>query len=265
MRNGVGERPGPGRRANRRCAGRAAAGRAHRSRHRLEGPALPRRRTASILKAESDFVAGIHRCASQWRRRRVALFNERSESRVDSRHRIGASAIRHHRFSTDADQRRHRHHRACDRGRASIAGRGLASNALGIHIEGPFLNWARRGVHDPKHLRRLDNGVIALLCSLRGGRTVLTLAPEMTTKSGYGRATHRRGHSAFPPGHERCQLETCANRPRPSSTACAVSHICSMPWRRWRRANPVSSARRSTIRRLGAASSSTGITWIRSC
>jgi N-acetylglucosamine-6-phosphate deacetylase len=52
---------------------------------------------------------------------------------------------------------------------------------LGIHIEGPFLNWARRGVHDPKHLRRLDNGVISLLCSLRDGRTVLTLAPEMTT------------------------------------------------------------------------------------
>jgi N-acetylglucosamine-6-phosphate deacetylase len=53
--------------------------------------------------------------------------------------------------------------------------------AIGIHIEGPFLNWARRGVHDPKHLRRLDNGVISMLCSLRGGRTVLTLAPEMTT------------------------------------------------------------------------------------
>jgi N-acetylglucosamine-6-phosphate deacetylase len=53
--------------------------------------------------------------------------------------------------------------------------------ALGIHIEGPFLNWARRGVHDPKHLRRLDKAVISLLCSLRGGRTVLTLAPEMTT------------------------------------------------------------------------------------
>jgi N-acetylglucosamine-6-phosphate deacetylase len=53
--------------------------------------------------------------------------------------------------------------------------------ALGIHIEGPFLNWSRRGVHDPKHLRRLDTGVISLLCSLRGGRTVLTLAPEMTT------------------------------------------------------------------------------------
>jgi len=52
---------------------------------------------------------------------------------------------------------------------------------LGIHIEGPFLNWARRGVHDPKHLRLLDTSVVSLLCRLRAGKTVLTLAPEMTT------------------------------------------------------------------------------------
>jgi len=52
---------------------------------------------------------------------------------------------------------------------------------LGIHIEGPFLNWARRGVHDPKHLRLMDASVVSLLCRLRAGKTVLTLAPEMTT------------------------------------------------------------------------------------
>jgi N-acetylglucosamine-6-phosphate deacetylase len=52
---------------------------------------------------------------------------------------------------------------------------------LGIHIEGPFLNWARRGVHDAKHLRLLDTSLVALLCQLRDGKTVLTLAPEMTT------------------------------------------------------------------------------------
>ena len=52
---------------------------------------------------------------------------------------------------------------------------------LGIHIEGPFLNWARRGVHNPKHLRLLDSSVVSLLCRLRAGKTVLTLAPEMTT------------------------------------------------------------------------------------
>ena len=52
---------------------------------------------------------------------------------------------------------------------------------LGIHIEGPFLNWARRGVHDSKHLRVLDSSLLSLLCRLKAGRTVLTLAPEMTT------------------------------------------------------------------------------------
>jgi len=52
---------------------------------------------------------------------------------------------------------------------------------LGVHIEGPFLNSARRGVHDSKHLRLLDSGLVTLLSRLRAGRTILTLAPEMTT------------------------------------------------------------------------------------
>jgi len=36
-------------------------------------------------------------------------------------------------------------------------------------------------VHDSKHLRLLDTSLVSLLCRLRAGRTVLTLAPEMTT------------------------------------------------------------------------------------
>jgi N-acetylglucosamine-6-phosphate deacetylase len=52
---------------------------------------------------------------------------------------------------------------------------------LGIHVEGPFLNRSRRGVHDARHLRPLDATLLPLLHSLRGGRTLLTLAPEMTT------------------------------------------------------------------------------------
>jgi N-acetylglucosamine-6-phosphate deacetylase len=52
---------------------------------------------------------------------------------------------------------------------------------LGIHIEGPFLNVARKGVHDPAKLRELDTSALGLLTSLRGGRTLVTLAPEMTT------------------------------------------------------------------------------------
>jgi N-acetylglucosamine-6-phosphate deacetylase len=52
---------------------------------------------------------------------------------------------------------------------------------LGIHIEGPFLNAARKGVHDPAKLRELGPSALGLLTSLRSGRTLVTLAPEMTT------------------------------------------------------------------------------------
>ena len=52
---------------------------------------------------------------------------------------------------------------------------------LGIHIEGPFLNVQRKGVHDATKLRELDETALKLLTSLHGGRTLITLAPEMTT------------------------------------------------------------------------------------
>jgi N-acetylglucosamine-6-phosphate deacetylase len=52
---------------------------------------------------------------------------------------------------------------------------------LGIHIEGPFLNPDRRGVHDPRHLRELSAALVPRLRALRGGRTLLTVAPECTT------------------------------------------------------------------------------------
>jgi N-acetylglucosamine-6-phosphate deacetylase len=52
---------------------------------------------------------------------------------------------------------------------------------LGIHIEGPFLSEARKGVHDASRFRSLGRDLVQLLSSLRGGRTLVTLAPEVTT------------------------------------------------------------------------------------
>ncbi|MBL0767952.1 N-acetylglucosamine-6-phosphate deacetylase [Sphingopyxis sp. DHUNG17] len=49
----------------------------------------------------------------------------------------------------------------------------------GIHIEGPFLNEGKRGIHDATKFRRLDEEAVTLLSSLRGGRTLVTLAPEL--------------------------------------------------------------------------------------
>jgi N-acetylglucosamine-6-phosphate deacetylase len=52
---------------------------------------------------------------------------------------------------------------------------------LGIHVEGPFLNETRKGVHDAGWFRELDESGVRLLTSLCHGRTLVTLAPEMTT------------------------------------------------------------------------------------
>lgn len=49
---------------------------------------------------------------------------------------------------------------------------------LGIHIEGPFLNVDRKGIHSAEKIRPLDAEGIAVLTGLKRGRTLVTLAPE---------------------------------------------------------------------------------------
>lgn len=59
---------------------------------------------------------------------------------------------------------------------AAIAAR--IPGVLGIHIEGSFLDTRRKGIHDKRRIRVLDADLLPLLSSLRGGRTLVTLAPE---------------------------------------------------------------------------------------
>ncbi|HKU90221.1 MAG TPA: N-acetylglucosamine-6-phosphate deacetylase [Steroidobacteraceae bacterium] len=69
--------------------------------------------------------------------------------------------------------------RAIDAVRDAIAAG--VPGVLGIHIEGPFLNEERRGVHDASKLRELDADAVKLLTRQHGGVTMVTLAPERTT------------------------------------------------------------------------------------
>ncbi len=52
---------------------------------------------------------------------------------------------------------------------------------LGVHIEGPFINAKRKGIHDPSKFRVIDEEAIDLLSSMKVGKTLVTLAPETTT------------------------------------------------------------------------------------
>jgi len=50
---------------------------------------------------------------------------------------------------------------------------------LGVHLEGPFLNQERKGVHPEEMIRLPEEGAVELLASLgSAGKTLVTLAPE---------------------------------------------------------------------------------------
>ena len=72
---------------------------------------------------------------------------------------------------------------------------------LGIHLEGPYLAPARRGVHDAEKFRVPDSREIDLVSSLRNGKTVLTIAPERVPTESIRELTRRgvivcAGHTA---------------------------------------------------------------------
>jgi N-acetylglucosamine-6-phosphate deacetylase len=83
---------------------------------------------------------------------------------------------------------------------------------LGIHIEGPYLNVTRKGIHDASKLRRTDDTSFALLTSLGLARTLVTLAPEETSLETISRLVKAgvvvsAGHSNAPYATVRAALD----------------------------------------------------------
>lgn len=76
---------------------------------------------------------------------------------------------------------------------------------LGAHIEGPFLNERKKGVHDAAKFRRLDDDAIALLSRPRRGALLLTLAPELAPPGAIA-ALRRAGVTVFA-GHTMATYE----------------------------------------------------------
>ncbi len=50
---------------------------------------------------------------------------------------------------------------------------------VGLHIEGPYLNLAKRGVHNPAAIAPLDEAAMAVLTRPGRGKRLVTLAPEL--------------------------------------------------------------------------------------
>ena len=53
------------------------------------------------------------------------------------------------------------------------------NQALGLHLEGPYIHPVKKGTHNPDYIRKPDAAMIDFLCDNADVITKLTLAPEM--------------------------------------------------------------------------------------
>mgnify|MGYP000141507719 CR=1 FL=1 len=96
---------------------------------------------------------------------------------------IAAIGVAHRRYGTTGflptliSDTRERMRAAMDAATAAI--RDGVPGVLGVHIEGPFFNPARRGAHALDMIRPIDEDDLMLLTTATGGKTLVTLAPEM--------------------------------------------------------------------------------------
>jgi N-acetylglucosamine-6-phosphate deacetylase len=60
---------------------------------------------------------------------------------------------------------------------------------LGVHLEGPYLNSDKCGIHNVDKFKHLDEAAFELLTSLANGRMLVTIAPELTNSSFIHRLT----------------------------------------------------------------------------
>jgi N-acetylglucosamine-6-phosphate deacetylase len=114
-----------------------------------------------------------------------ALFNEAPT--VEMLRRIGAA---HRRFGTTgflptliSD------HIAVMRDALAAVEQALAEGVpgvLGIHLEGPYLAPARKGVHDAKYFHAPNRDELALLCAPHRGVRLITLAPDQVPPADIG-------------------------------------------------------------------------------
>ncbi len=100
---------------------------------------------------------------------------------------------------------------------ATAVSSALAENVpgvLGIHFEGPYLNVARKGVHDPDRIREFEADALELFKRRDLGRVLVTLAPEkappgligelaeagVIVSAGHTAATYDEANSGFGQG-----------------------------------------------------------------
>src|ERR1039457_42295 len=97
--------------------------------------------------------------------------------------------------------------RAVERAASNLSPDPTRAQPLGIHLEGPFLSHARRGVHSSIHLQPVSGEAFNQMWDAAGGRIrVLTIAPELEGALALIADASRRG-VCVSIGHSNATLE----------------------------------------------------------
>ncbi len=92
---------------------------------------------------------------------------------------------------------------------------------LGLHVEGPYINFERRGIHDGQAIRTIDPEIVALLSRPRRTRILLTIAPECSDVETIEQLT--RAGVVVSLGHSNATYEEA--RAAMDAGATAVTHL----------------------------------------
>jgi N-acetylglucosamine-6-phosphate deacetylase len=122
---------------------------------------------------------------------------------------------------------------------ADAAMQARTPGVLGIHLEGPFLNPERKGIHRADLMRTIGDRDVAMIDLPAGGRVLVTLAPEKTEPSVIARLT--RSGIIVAAGHTKADVETIRRAQEAGLTA--ITHLFNaMPPLMGREPGPVGAA-----------------------
>jgi N-acetylglucosamine-6-phosphate deacetylase len=124
-------------------------------------------------------------------------------------------------------------------GAASAAIQARSAGVLGIHLEGPFLNPERKGIHRAPLMRGIDDRDVAMIDLPAGGRILMTVAPEKTDPETIARLT--QSGIIVAAGHTKADLDTI--RRAQAAGLTGITHLYNaMPPLMGREPGPVGAA-----------------------
>lgn len=105
---------------------------------------------------------------------------------------------------------------------AAVAAAAASPDLLGLHLEGPHLDRARKGTHDARLIRRMEAADLALILrAAQRGPVICTLAPESVTLTQVGELAAAGVVVSL--GHSDCDLATA--RAYTDAGARTVTHL----------------------------------------